>query len=96
MSELARPKRVVILDADNPLREIQGEFFWAEDHARILATERESAYRAGYDAGYEAAARHHPQRMIVKVRRGGLRRVLVFLVLVALTATFLAELISQR
>lgn len=96
MSELARPKRVVILDADNPLREIQGEFYWAEDHARILATERESAYRDGYAAGYETGARHHPQRTIVKVRHGGLRRMLAFLVLVALTSTFLAELIAQR
>jgi len=39
------PKRVVIVDAENPLQEIHGEFFWREDHDRIVADEREDALR---------------------------------------------------
>ena len=31
-----RPKRVIIVDAENPLEEIQGEFFWREDHEVLL------------------------------------------------------------
>lgn len=40
MAESTRPKRVVIVDAENPLQEIHGEFFWREDHERIMARER--------------------------------------------------------
>jgi len=32
MTESTRPKRVVIVDADNPMEEIHGEFFLREDH----------------------------------------------------------------
>ena len=68
MSESTRPKRVVIVDADNPLEEIQGEFFWAEDHERIVAAERQNAYAHGYRAGIEAAARRQPTRIVVRPR----------------------------
>jgi len=47
MAGAERPKRVVVVDADNPLVEINGEFFWREDHEEILARERDSAYRRG-------------------------------------------------
>lgn len=49
-----RPKRVVVVDADNPLVEITGDFFWREDHEALIATAREEAYRAGFDAGSSA------------------------------------------
>lgn len=32
MAGAERPKRAVVVDADNPLVEIDGEFFWREDH----------------------------------------------------------------
>lgn len=51
MTESTRPKHVVIVDADNPMKEIHGEFFWREDHEQILAAERESAYQRGFTDG---------------------------------------------
>ena len=46
-----RPKRVVVVDADNPLVEIQGEFFWREDHEVLVAAAREEAYRSRLPGG---------------------------------------------
>jgi hypothetical protein len=43
MNESTRPKRVVVVDAENPLVEISGDFYWLEDHERIVAQARESA-----------------------------------------------------
>ncbi len=57
MAESTRPKRVVIVDADNPLQEIHGEFFWREDHERALAIEREHAFREGYERGLQDGAK---------------------------------------
>jgi hypothetical protein len=56
MAESVRPKHVVIVDAENPLAEIQGEFYWREDHEQIVARERQSAYQAGYGEGWTAAS----------------------------------------
>ena len=47
MNESTRPKRVVVVDAENPLREISGDFYWLEDHERIVCQARESAYARG-------------------------------------------------
>lgn len=78
MSEWTRPKRVVVVDADNPLQEIHGEFFWREDHDRIVASEREAAFRDGYNAGYDAASRRQVPAYVVRPRRRGrLRRLVV-------------------
>jgi len=44
-------QRVVILDADNPMDEIHGEFFWRQDHDRIPAEERRRAYEEGLRDG---------------------------------------------
>ena len=46
-----RPDRVVIVDADDPMTEIQGEFVWLEEHRRAIADARETAYAEGYAAG---------------------------------------------
>jgi hypothetical protein len=51
MAGAERPKRVVVVDADNPLAEINGELFWREDHEEILARERDSAFQRGYPDG---------------------------------------------
>lgn len=56
MSEPARPKRVVVVDADNPLEEIHGEFFWREDHERVVADERDRAFQEGYNQGLRDAS----------------------------------------
>jgi hypothetical protein len=51
-----RPKRVVVVDAENPLVEVQGEFFWREDHEALVAAARQEAYRSGYQSGWSDAA----------------------------------------
>lgn len=68
MTQRARPKHVVIVDADNPMEEIHGEFFWREDHERILAAERELEYQRGFRDGVSAAARS-PRRATIRPRR---------------------------
>ena len=68
MTESTRPKRVVILDADNPMEEIQGEFFWREDHERALADARDAAFRDGYAKGW-AEASQASQRVTFPLRR---------------------------
>jgi hypothetical protein len=55
-----RPKNVVILDADNPLVEIHGEFFWREDHEQLVAAARAEAYRDGYNRGWSEATQRTP------------------------------------
>lgn len=57
--QTSRPKRVVVVDADNPLVEVQGEFFWREDHEAIVAAARDEAYRAGFQAGSAQVAPRH-------------------------------------
>ena len=73
-----RPKRVIMVDAENPLEEIHGEFFWREDHDALLSTARDQAYVAGHDEGYrcgyragwdEAIRSHQPHTVIVRRRR---------------------------
>ena len=49
-----RPERVVIVDAEDPMTEIHGQFVWLEEHERVLAEAREAAYAEGYDAGLSA------------------------------------------
>src|SRR4051812_722928 len=69
MTAPSRPKRVVIVDADNPLVEIEGEFFWREDHEAALAAARAEAYGSGYRAGYGDAASHGTPQAVSYVRR---------------------------
>jgi hypothetical protein len=54
VSQIKRPTRVVMVDADNPMEEVRGEFFWREDHERVVAAARDEAYRAGYEDGLAA------------------------------------------
>ncbi len=64
-----KPRQVIILDAENPLREIHGEFFWAEDHRLIVEAARAEAFEQGLAAG----AHRRPRRW----RRGNRLRTLV-------------------
>lgn len=89
MSESVRPKRVVIVDADNPMEEIHGEFFWREDHDRILEQERRSAYEAGVRDG--SKSRDRPIKVVVRQRRrfAGSRLFLLVLVISAWIAVLI-------
>ena len=96
MSEVKRPTRVVVVDADNPMEEVRGEFFWREDHERAVAVAREDAYRAGYLDGPAASSqRPVPATMRVRiVRRPRLvLRALVVLVALAFFASLIGSLV---
>jgi len=99
MAAANRPKRVVVVDADNPMVEINGEFFWREDHEEILARERDSAYRRGFDDGRSEALTRVPQPVVVTLRRRSWIRRLVLRVMLAwlfiATALFTFGWISQ-
>lgn len=94
MAESTRPKRVVIVDVDNPLQEIHGEFFWREDHERALAIEREHAFRAGYEWGLQDGVRSAPT-VSVRRRSGRLTRLLCRLLVLAIALSFLVTLIES-
>jgi hypothetical protein len=93
----ARPKNVVIVDAENPLIEVQGEFFWREDHDAIVSAAREDAYRRGYADGWNGAARPEPPAQLILRRRAPLlvrllRRGVAALLVIALIAAVLLSL----
>lgn len=94
MTDLQRPTRVVVVDADNPMNEVRGEFFWREDHERLLAVARETAYRLGYADGVVAGSsqRGASIRLVRVSRRSGfvVRTLMVFVV-----AAFLVSLVSN-
>lgn len=89
MSQPTRPKRVVIVDADDPMTEIHGEFFWREDHDQILAEARQHAYEQGFGDG----ARSQQLRTPVLVTRRRLRarpRFWPFLIVLAIWTLYIA------
>lgn len=93
MSAHQVPKRVVVVDADNPLVEIQGEFFWRADHEAIVERERAAAYAAGYGDAL-AAANGRPVEVVVRHRRAR-GRLLTRLLLALVAIAFLAQLASN-
>lgn len=94
MGESTRPKRVVIVDADNPMEEIHGEFFWREDHERALASARAAAYREGYEHGFSAAAAR-PHVITVRHRRRTLRGLLLRALVLMVVLSFAITLIGS-
>src|SRR4051794_5801856 len=102
-----RPKRVVVVDAENPLVEVQGEFFWHEDHEALVAAAREEAYRAGYQSGWVdgmSQAASQASRQVIELKRhrpltarlwrallGCLLLAMFMIVLVTIIAQFAAE-----
>lgn len=101
----ARPKNVVVVDAENPLVEVHGEFFWREDHDAIVTAAREEAYRSGYADGWnEATRRATPLQLVLHARpsprRGLVRRavvaVLAFAFLAAVALTLLHAVLTRR
>jgi hypothetical protein len=94
LNDRMRPQRVVVVDADNPLQEIAGEFFWREDHERILAHTRETAYAAGF-ADATAAAQQHILRISRRRRGGAVRRAVFYLLLALIVLAFVVSLIGE-
>ena len=95
MNESTRPKRVVVVDAENPLVEVSGDFYWLEDHERIVSQARESAYAQGYADGVAAAAHRWPRTVVVRYRRSLLRRTIATLFVGFVVLAFLITLISN-
>lgn len=90
----ARPKNVVVVDAENPLVEVQGEFFWREDHDAIVAVARDEAYRTGYADGWaEASRRATAPQLVLRSRPSLSKRLLRRAVVAALMFAFLGALI---
>ena len=85
MTGSTRPKRVVIVDADNPMEEIHGEFFWREDHERALADARDTAFGDGYTHGWADASRSS-SRIRLRFRRRPRHLILRALLLLAALA----------
>jgi hypothetical protein len=94
MAESTRPKRVVIVDADNPFQEIHGEFFWRQDHERALAIERKHAFREGYERGLLDSAKSAPT-VVVRRRRMRLNRLVWRMFALAVALSFLVTLIRS-
>ena len=103
MTTSNRPKRVVVVDADNPLVEIHGEFFWREDHDALVAAARGVAFREGYAAGQIDAARQAvPPTVTLRRRRSFVNRLwrMVFalaalLMLLVVLVTVGGQLLAQ-
>jgi hypothetical protein len=94
MTEIRRPARVVVVDADNPLEEIHGEFFWREDHERIVAAEREAAFNEGFRLGL-SRSRVFLQHRRSWARRRGLRGLVVRALAVLVIAAFVVSLATN-
>jgi hypothetical protein len=77
-----------MVDADDPMQEIRGEFFWREDHERLLAEARALAFEEGYADGLRRAdiERKHPLVLRLRRRRSPLQSAVWFLLLMAVVA----------
>lgn len=83
-----RPERVVIVDADDPLTEIHGEFVWLEEHHRAVEQAREAAYGEGFEAGRAAdgevrvyVARHQRPARVIAIAMAFVLALIVILML---------------
>ena len=94
MTAANRPKRVVVLDADNPMVEVHGEFFWREDHDVLVAEARKVGYEDGYRAGWADAASRQPTTLVLRRRPTLFRRILAFLLL-GLLAVYLVMALAM-
>ena len=81
-----RPERVIILDAEDPMREIHGRFVWQDEHDRVVEEVRRQAYAEGYDdARRDAAGELQSAPVRVEFRR---RRTAGFYIRLGLFALF--------
>ena len=66
-----RPERVIILDADDPMTEVEGRFVWQEEHDRVVEEVRRQAFADGYSAGQrDAQSQLGPVQLELRRRRG--------------------------
>ena len=98
MTAANRPKRVVVLDADNPMVEVHGEFFWREDHDVLVAEARELGYQDGYRAGWADAAGRQPTTVVLRRRPTLLGRIraVILLGLLAVGLVIVFATIAQQ
>ena len=64
-----RPERVIILDADDPMKEIHGRIVWQEEHDQVVEETRRQAFADGYSAGHRDASSTPPSPVQVELRR---------------------------
>ena len=96
-------ERVIIVDAENPMEEIHGEFFWREDHEVLLAAARDEGfrsgraegYREGYGVGWADCARQQTPQRFVATRRRSLLGWVRLVILLMLAATFVPLLVGM-
>ena len=96
MTATNRPKRVVMVDADNPMVEVRGEFFWKEHHDVLVAEAHRAGYQDGYRTGWADAGRQQqaaPQTVVFRRRRSLYRRVRA-LVALAVLCVFLSIIVA--
>ena len=85
-----RPERVIILDADDPMTEIEGRFVWQEEHDRVVELVRREAYAEGYSAGHRDASQSPGAlRLEVRRRRSFPSRIKLMLLLVLIACLLL-------
>jgi hypothetical protein len=66
-----RPEHVIILDADDPMTEVEGRFVWQEEHDHVVEEVRRKAFADGYSAGQrDAQAQTAPVQLELRHRRG--------------------------
>lgn len=85
----ARPDRVIILDADDPMREIHRRFVWQEEHDRVVEEVFSRAFAKGYALGVSEA----PEVALLLRRRLAVRRRLTML---SLALSVVVALVSFR
>jgi hypothetical protein len=88
-----RPQRVIIVDADDPMTEIEGRFVWQEEHDRVVEEARRAAFEAGYAKGVrDAAETREPVALQIQFRhrRGLLQRLKLAVLVVGLVCLLIA------
>jgi hypothetical protein len=88
-----RPQRVIIVDADDPMTEIEGRFVWQEEHDRVLEETRRAAFEDGYAQGVrDAAATREPVALQIQFRhrRSLLQRLKLAVLVVGLVCLVIA------
>jgi len=93
MNATNRPKRVVVVDADNPMVEVHGEFFWREDHDVLLAEAQRTGFQDGYRAGWADAGRQQPNTVVLRRAPSLYRRIRVIIGL-AILSVFMVIIIA--
>lgn len=87
-----RPERVIVLDADDPMVEIEGRIVWQEEHERIVDQVRQQGYADGYAAakGDRDAEASRPIRIELRSRHTLGNRVKLAILILGLICLLLA------